>query len=156
MAPTRLASLHTVSFGQETISFTLKRSTRKTLSITVNPDLSVVVTAPRGSDIDSIKARVRKRCRWINKQQSFFEAYLPPAAPRRYVSGETHFYLGRQYRLKVVKSDHEAVKLLGGFLEVCQNGNTSRRRAEEFLEAWLLSRARIRFYQSLESCHEKL
>lgn len=156
MAPTRTTSRDTVLFGRETISFALKRSNRKTLSITVNPDLSVVVTAPRGRDIDSIKAKVRKRGRWILKQQNFFETFLPPAAPRRYVSGETHFYLGRQYRLKVVKSDHEAVKLVGGFIQVSQNGNSSRRRAKELLEAWLLSRARIRFGQSLEGCHEKL
>ncbi len=155
MAPSRMAS-HTVSFARETISFVLKRSNRRTLSITVNPDLSVLVTAPIGRNIDSIKAKVRKRSRWILKQQNYFEAFLPPATPRRYLSGETHFYLGRQYRLKIVESDHEAVKLVGGFIRVWQNGNSTRRRTKELLEAWFLSRARIRFGKSLESCHEKL
>lgn len=46
----------------------------------------------------------------------FFENYLPPMPPRRYVSGETHRYHGRQYRLKVIKGAEEGVKLKGRYL----------------------------------------
>jgi predicted metal-dependent hydrolase len=152
----RTALRQTISFGRETISFALKYSTRKTLSISVNPDLSVDVTAPKGKDIDSIKVKVLKRGRWILKQKNFFETFLPPASQRRYVSGETHFYLGRQYRLKVIKGNDESVKLVGGFIHICHNGNSSARRVKELLDDWFLSRARIRFGQSLEKCHAEL
>lgn len=156
MATRQTMSHHEVSFGRATISFEVKYSTRKTLSISVNPDLSVVVTAPRGKDIGPIKARIRKRAPWILKQQNFFEAFLPPASPRKYVSGETHFYLGRQYRIKVIKSDHEEVKLIGGFIQVWQNGNSSAQRVQSLLDGWLLTRARKRFGEVLEKCHAEL
>jgi predicted metal-dependent hydrolase len=38
---------------------------------------------------------------WILRQQSFFAQFLPPPTAKRYSPGETFWYLGRQYRLKV-------------------------------------------------------
>src|SRR5438093_1715858 len=113
MSASRTTSRHSILFGREPILFVLKRSDRKTLSISVNPDLSIVITAPKGADLDSVKRRIRKRAKWILAQQNFFEAFLPSASPRRYVSGETHYYLGRQYRLKIIKSACEGVRLVG-------------------------------------------
>ena len=49
-------------------------------------------------------AKVLKRAAWILRQQRQFEDYAPPTPlPRRYVSGESYRYLGRQYQLKVVE-----------------------------------------------------
>src|SRR5687768_12497831 len=93
---------YSVDYGRETIHFTLKFSRRKTLAIDVNPDLSVLVTAPKAKDLDLIKSKVHKRASWILKQQDYFRAFLPPMPPRQYISGETHYYLGRQYRLKII------------------------------------------------------
>src|SRR5882724_783093 len=111
-------SLHAVAFGNEKIEFCLRRANRKTLGITVEPDMSVSVTAPRGADVEKIKAKVRKRAVWIRRQRRFFELFQPKMPPRRYVSGETHRYLGRQYRLKLEDGVDETVKLKGCFLWV--------------------------------------
>src|SRR5450759_2016170 len=92
-------ALHEVEFGSERIEFRLRKSKRKTLAITVRPDASVLVTAPHGADLEAVKVKVRKRAVWIRRQRRFFERFLPPMPPRRYVGGETHRYLGRQYRL---------------------------------------------------------
>ena len=40
------------------------------------------------------------------KQWRYFEQFQPMLPDRRFVSGETHVYLGRQYRLKVVRGRH--------------------------------------------------
>src|SRR5439155_26972662 len=83
-------SFHSVAFGNERIDFRLRRSKRKTLGITVEPDMSVLVTAPRSADVERVQAKVRKRTDWIGRQRRFFERFLPQMPPRRYVSGETH------------------------------------------------------------------
>lgn len=151
----RKISYYTALMDRGAISFTLKRSVRKTISISVNPDLSIVVAAPINADVSSIQRRIEKRAKWIRTQQAFFESFIPTASPRQYVAGETHYYLGKQYRLKVVKSDVERVKLASGYIEVSQNGNRSPTRTKELLEQWLYTRAQIHFDRSLQRCHEK-
>jgi hypothetical protein len=96
-------AVHAVTFGGRKIDFELRRTKRKTLAITVKPDTSVVVTAPNGASLEAVAAKVRKRAVWIRRQQDYFATFLPQVPPRQYVSGETHRYLGRQYRLKVLR-----------------------------------------------------
>jgi predicted metal-dependent hydrolase len=149
-------TLHAVTFGGGKIEFALRRSRRKTLGITVKPDTSVVVTAPKRTDLEAVAAKVRKRAAWIRRQQAYFGAFLPKLPPRRYVSGETHRYLGRQYRLKVVEGAGESAKLRGKFIRV----ETARRgesgRVRRLVEAWYLLRAKETFARSLAACLARL
>src|SRR5699024_9031557 len=62
-----------------------------------------------------------KRSKWIVKQKRYFERFEQSNQQFEYVSGETHRYLGRQYRLKVIPIDpgeKETVKLKGRFLRI--------------------------------------
>ena len=72
----------------------------------MHPDTRVTVEAPLESDLARIEEKVRKRAAWIVKQQRNFERYSFEMPPRQYVSGETHRYLGNQYRLKVLQSEN--------------------------------------------------
>jgi predicted metal-dependent hydrolase len=150
------AALHSVRYGEEVIHFGLTRTGRKSLAISVLPDLSVVVTAPNGSPLELVRQKVRKRAPWILKQQDYFKAYLPKQPPRRYVSGETHLYLGRQYRLKVFETEAESVKLKGGYIHVGVNDKTGNDRVRALLDGWLLMRARAQFESRLDACWERL
>lgn len=85
------------------VSFSLKYSKRKTLSIAVLPDLSVLVTAPHGTDLVFIEEKVKKRETWINKQLNLFREQQKLITDRRYISGESYSFLGKQYRLKLHK-----------------------------------------------------
>jgi predicted metal-dependent hydrolase len=141
-----------VMFGGRRIELVLRRSKRRTLAITVQPDASVVVTAPEGVGPDAIRARVRKRARWIRRQQEYFSRFLPKLPPRRYVSGETHRYLGRQYRLKVMEGPEETVKLRGRFIVVHTRRKGDRARVRNLVQSWFMQRARARFTRSLGEC----
>jgi predicted metal-dependent hydrolase len=88
-------STQSVQYGTAEIQYELTYAQRKTLGISVRPDLRVTVKAPEGTPLEEIEARVLKRVPWIRKQQKDFERYLPHLPPRQYVSGETHRYLGR-------------------------------------------------------------
>lgn len=146
---------HSISFGKHTILFNLKYSNRKTLAISVNPDLSVSVTAPKGKDIALIKTKVHKRATWILEQQGYFRSFLPNTTPRQYVSGESHYYLGRQYRLKVISAEVEEVKLIGGYIHIWTKEKGDARKVKSLLDKWLLSHARAHFRKSMERCWEK-
>ena len=107
-----------IEYGSRQIDFKLDYSERKSLGITVTPDLDVLVRAPIGTSIEKIKEKLRKKAPWIIRQQSFFLAFHPKMTDRKFVGGETHLYLGRQYRLKIIIEDIESVKLKGRFIEV--------------------------------------
>lgn len=143
---------HSVLFGDTKISFSLNYVNRKTLAIHVYPDGHVGVDAPLTTDIDKVYGKVKKRASWILKQQRQFESYPAPLPERRYVSGETHRYLGRQYRLKVIEGLEEAVKMTRGRLLVETHNSEDRLRVQRLVQTWYRSKALIMFTERYAQC----
>ena len=137
-------------YGRKKIDYELAYSARKTLAIDVHPDLSVVVTAPDDATDDAIEDKVRKRAPWIVQQQRFFENFLPTIPPRRYVSGESHRYLGRQYRLRVHKGSEDAVKMARGQLNVYLTNPSKKARLKTLVVGWFRRRAEVVFQERFD------
>ena len=132
-----------LQFGSEEIEYQLSFVERKTLGITVQPNRDVLVKAPLGSSIGKIQSKIRKKAPWILKQKDHFLSFEPRIPQRRYISGETHLYLGRQYQLKIItESNKEKVKYTGRFLEI---HTKQQKRAEKLLMDWYKKRANIWF-----------
>jgi predicted metal-dependent hydrolase len=73
----------------------------KNLHLGVYPPLGRVrVAAPLHLSEDAIRAAVLIRLPWIRKHQHHFQRQ-DRITPRDYVSGESHYYLGRRYRLRI-------------------------------------------------------
>ena len=140
-----------IAFGTETIAYEIRfLATRQTLGIEVHPDLSVLVRAPSNCDPEIILARVRKRAPWISKQLTNFQRYSPRTPARQYVSGETHLYLGRQYRLRVGAGDTPSVKMSRGYLEINMPGKSDSDVVKALLHRWYLDHARQVFSAVLD------
>lgn len=142
-----------VKWGNTTIPFNYEYRQRKSLAISVHPDLTVTVAAPEGASIEAIKQKIRKRGAWIRKAWREFELYLPKQPERRYISGETHRYLGRQYRLKIIKREDETVKCLRGCLEVRTKAPQGSEKVKKLVRAWFRDKAHAIFRERLEACH---
>jgi predicted metal-dependent hydrolase len=149
---TLLQPSHSVLFGETEIRFSLNFIDRKTLAIHVYPDGSVNVNAPLSAELEKIYDKVKKRAPWILKQQRQFETYPPMLPARRYVSGETHRYLGRQYRLKIMAGDSETVKLTRGGLQVETQNPQDNSRVQRLLQAWYRSKALTVFTERYSQC----
>ncbi|HKB46013.1 MAG TPA: SprT family zinc-dependent metalloprotease [Chitinophagaceae bacterium] len=141
-----------IQFGSKQIDFCLEYSDRKSLGITVTPDLSVLIKAPVDTSLQKVKEKLRKKAPWIIRQQDFFLSFHPKTPPGRFIGGETHLYLGRQYRLKILKSKIESVKLKGGFIEVVA---TDKSRAKQLVNEWYLQNAKIKFHAIAQSLIDK-
>ncbi len=144
-----------VCYGRQVIPFVLSREKGVRLHITVHPDLRVTVKAPLGKSLDEVKTRVRRRGAWITKQKRFFHQFQPLQPPRRYVSGETHLYLGRQYRLKVVQHNTNSVKLKGRYLWVHVPDKGDSGLIRRLVEQWYRKHAVSIFHKRLDACLEK-
>jgi len=130
-----------IQFGSKQIYFQLEYSNRKSLGITVKPDLSVLVNAPIDTSLEKVKEKLRKKAPWIIRQQSFFLYFHPKTPARKYISGETHLYLGRQYHLRIIQNNFESVKLKGKYIEATVNDKLS---AEQLVGEWYLQNAKLK------------
>ena len=127
------------------IPFRLSLGDRKKLTIHVYPEMHVEVLAPAGRDLESILARIQGRARWIVKQWRYFEQFQPKQPDRRFLGGETHVYLGRQYRLKIVKGSPNDVKLIGRYFVVRCGDPDDSDAVSRLLQDWYLQHAKILF-----------
>lgn len=131
-----------IEFGSKIVEYTIEYRSRKTLGIYVHPDGRVEVKAPVEASLDQIRSHVHRRAPWIYKQQRYFDSLGVHTPDRRYVSGESHLYLGRQYMLRVVDSEHNEVHYKGNILEVeCRH----RKYVRSLLLTWYRQRAEIKF-----------
>lgn len=147
---------HAVAYGKNRIHFLLERKLRKRMKISVMPDLSVGVSAPHHIPIEKVLNRVQRRASWIIKQMNYFKEFMPHQPPRQYISGETHYYLGRQYRLKVLRAKTQAVKLKGKYIFVYSTRPESHPRTKRLLYEWYRTRAVVIFEVITRRCHERL
>jgi len=144
-----------VRWGRIEIPYTCKLSQRKTLAISVHPNLAVEVRAPLDTPLEVVRERVARRAAWIRKAWREFELYLPKQPPRRYVNGETHRYLGRQYRLRAEQGDEDSVKCLRGYLHVVSRIEPTPDLIRALLKEWYLGQARRMFRERLAECGKR-
>ena len=50
-----------IQFGSRSIDFRLEYSNRKSLGITVTPEMEVLVKAPKGTTMEKVNEKIRKK-----------------------------------------------------------------------------------------------
>ena len=129
--------------SEDILSYTLRRTSRqRSVGIVVEPDSRVVVLVPLTADLQRVEQIIRRRLPWIRRQRRTFEALPPPPIPRQWVAGETHRYLGRQYRLKLLTGKERSVRLSGGYFVVVVPIPTNRTLVRRLVEAWYREHAK--------------
>lgn len=134
-----------IQFGLSTIHFDLYFAERKTLGIKVHPDKSVQVVAPHETSFLKIEEKVKSKAAWILKQQDFFIDFHPKTPARKYVSGETHLYLGKRYRLKLQKAQKKTVNLHNGYLFIFTPDIEDKIQLKKQLSRWYEEKAKMHF-----------
>ena len=142
---------------QSTNALPCKPSARK-IRIKVHPDGRVVVTAPEDATDTAIHEAVRKRARWIWQGLQDFAKQTNDVLPKCYVSGETQFYMGRRYVLKVLTNPAQtaSVKLSRGQLNVTlsQAFETKESQAasiKALVDDWYQVRAQVVFAERIKA-----
>lgn len=105
-------------FGSFVYCYDLIVQDRKTLSLTVTPDMRICVKCPHNTAEEKVEQFLKKKWFWLQKQLNFFGKYQRKAYVKEYVSGESFHYLGRQHQLIVKRGAEDKVSLLRGVLMV--------------------------------------
>lgn len=96
---------HILQTGENSIVYTVSRTGRKTIGITINEKGDVKVSAPLFISEKEIIEVVRKKAAWITEKLNELKKRNLNTAAREYVSGEKLLYLGSEYTLKVVEKE---------------------------------------------------
>jgi len=159
---------YSVRYGEHALPYQIKprQGTSAKILIKVHADQSIEVSAPVGAAIDDVQQAVKQRARWIYTQWRGFAEQRAHVSPRQYVSGETHYYLGRQHLLKVLIDPEQAtrigkVKLLRGRLHVylpqaSDDPIAQSMQVKQLLDHWYRQRADIVFSQRLDALMPQL
>lgn len=120
----------------------------KNITLKVRPNGEAILTAPKAASDEHIKFIIEKRAKWIAQKCAFFASFKTPQ--KEYVSGEDFRYLGRSYRLKVVQSKEECVKLQRGYLELFVKDKSNLKRKENLVYEWYYEKATLYFFNILQ------
>jgi predicted metal-dependent hydrolase len=148
------AMTYSITYGGGEIPFQISFSKRKSLEISVHPDKSVFVKAPEGTERLAIEEKVKKRARWIKRQIRYFDQFDPRTPSRKYVSGESHLYLGKKYRLKIEQGSENNILLKNGFF-MATTDRSKPENIEAILNEWYRSKANLYLTKSFEECWAK-
>jgi len=147
-----------IAYGDELIHYDVIRKTAgiktaRKVTIKVHPDQRVVATVPHDATSEAIQTAMLKKSRWVWQHITALSAQHEHVIVRKYVSGETQFYLGRRYMLKVL-IDSTAIanaKLFRGKLAVTlrQDNKKKAKTVKALINQWYQYRAEIIFHERL-------
>ena len=112
----------------------------KNITLKVKPTCEVILTAPLLTTDEHIEYILKKRQDWISKKIAFYTANYKPQI-KEYVSGENFKYLGKNYRLKIIQSDDECVKLQRGYIQIFIKNKSNLEKKKKLLNDWYLLKA---------------
>lgn len=115
---------------------------KKSASIQVEGDL-VKVRVPKRLSDKAVRELITKRTPWIKTKLKELSD-RPNIKPKKYISGETFPYLGKNYRLKVDRGSENSVSLKGGyFVTTISNNDNQQSTVRSLLEDWYQTHAEI-------------
>ncbi|MEK6522481.1 SprT family zinc-dependent metalloprotease [Myroides odoratimimus] len=136
------------TYGKRKIEAEILYSNRKTIDLRVFPQGHVVITVPEGTPIETILNKVKPKSKWVISQIRTFELYRPFTKERLYIPGETHRYLGRQYKLVINKIDRgkTELKLNRGLFSI----TTASDNVEAIINKFYKAKANVVFTELLD------
>ena len=139
-------------YGKHTYEYVLERSNRKTFSLVVFPNMKVSLRVPLDTPDSDIDSFLVKKWTWLERQLNELGRYKRNHAAKSYVSGESFYYLGRQYMLKVEKGSVEGISISPGIISLkTRMGLRNSEHNKTIYEKWYLERCESVFKRALVS-----
>lgn len=119
------------------LEFEVRRSTRrKTLGLTVDRAGELVVHAPDAATHDELRKWVGARLLWVYQKLARKQEMTGTIQRAEFISGESLYYLGKNYRLKVVDVQDEPLRFDGQWFLLRRQ---DRAAAAQHFRRWYVS-----------------
>ncbi|EKD65070.1 MAG: zinc metalloprotease [uncultured bacterium] len=146
--------LKTFKYGKYSYEYYLVEQDRKTVALTVQPSLNIILKCPIEYETEKIERFLKRKWLWLEKQVQYFKKYKKKIEKKEYISGESFLYLGRQYKLLVKQSRKEEVKLEKGRILLFTTKSISVSN-KKLLDQWFEERTKKVFESRLKEMMEK-
>ncbi len=152
-----IAEKHLLEHEGKLIEYNLVRKKVKNINLRINKDLVLSVSADHKVPREYIETIIRAKADWIHKcvERIGFAAKSNPQ--NRYISGEIISYLGKPYRLKVIRSMGREELILEGdnmFLFVRNEGTEEQKK--EIVERWMREQAAVKLNYYTDLVHSRV
>lgn len=119
------------------IEYSIQYSNRKTLSIIVERDRSVVVRAPLNTSHTVIENEIKKRKFLLFQKINHTQKYETPKPRKEFLSGESLLFLGKHYKMEVVQEKIDGVQFDSKFFI----SKADQGKAEKYFKDWYFKQA---------------
>lgn len=100
------------------------------------PDNRIQISAPQQMELDSIRLFAISKLDWIIRKQQELSTYQRQTK-REYVSGESHYFKGVRYTLKVIHQHlNPHIEIEGRYIVLYVRAEASVERREEIFKEW--------------------
>jgi len=129
------------------INYSIKYSERKTISIIVERDRSVLVRAPLNTSEELIENEISKRKFLLFQKINHTQKYNLPRDRMEFVSGESLLYFGKYYKLEVVNELINGIEFDNKFLISIND----QKEAKQYLKTWYIKQAQEKIIPKVKS-----
>src|SRR5438132_985709 len=120
--------------------FEVRRSLRrKTLGLTVDRGKELLIHAPENTTEHELTRWTRSKLLWVHRKLALKEELALQVRAPEFVSGENFSYLGRNYRLKIVREPAEPLHFDGKYFWLAAD---ARDQAEVHFRRWYIRTGR--------------
>ncbi len=143
-------------YGDYNYQYYLLREERKTLRLTVYPNLKIVLYVPTGHPEEKVINFLKRKCSWITAQVNDLKRLQKIDEEKEYVSGESFLYLGRQYKLIVKSGKQDSVHFENGKIIMERKGSIhDSAKNKTLIESWYEKRAEHVFFERYKQMLKK-
>ncbi len=141
----------TFIFGKYSYEYFLVYQERKTLALTIFPNQKIVLKCPKKCEKEKITNFLKRKWKWIEKQKNYFSKFNNKTEKKEYISGESVNYLGRQYKLLIIASEKQEVKIEKNKLFLYTNKSPKNEKLNKrIFNKWLEKRSDKIFNERLK------
>lgn len=116
-----------------------KTNRKKTVSFQIEKGI-VKILVPKHLDKSRIDKLIKSKSKWIKTKLLKVDQILP-YRKKDYVSGEDFLYLGKHYRLKILKGKKYNIELIDKYLKITIKSHTKDNKIKRLLKKWYFNNA---------------
>ncbi|MBL0201323.1 MAG: M48 family metallopeptidase [Chitinophagaceae bacterium] len=134
------------------IDYSIKYSVRKTISIIVERDRTVVVRAPLNTNKEIIETEINKRKFLLFQKINHPQKYTLPKGRKEFVSGEALLYFGKYYKLEVSDKVFEGIEFDSKFII----SRPHQKEAKQLFKIWYIKQAEDKIIPKVKNYAQQL